>query len=140
LENHDPDGDIIIAEVVVIGPEKTMKFMYGTGKWKGIKGEAKGKTTAAGRPAAPETMQACSSILEHLSWQNKGLRNPAKIPISLEGGLLMSSTPFLFLVIDNHIVLYILYRYALCLRAMPCALYHSTNRLTPSPSSPWLIF
>ena len=59
----DPDGDIIIAEVVVIGPEKTMKFMHGTGKWKGIKGEAKGKTTAAGRPAAPETMQACSRYI-----------------------------------------------------------------------------
>jgi hypothetical protein len=56
----DPDGDVIIAELVVLGPEKTMKFMHGTGKWKGIKGEAKGKTTVAGRPAAPETFQACS--------------------------------------------------------------------------------
>ena len=59
----DPDGDIIIAEVVVLGPEKTMKFMHGTGKWKGIKGEAKGKTTVAGRPAAPETFQACSRYI-----------------------------------------------------------------------------
>jgi hypothetical protein len=56
----DPDGDVIIAELVVLGPEKTIKFMHGTGKWKGIKGEAKGKTTVAGRPAAPETFQACS--------------------------------------------------------------------------------
>jgi hypothetical protein len=56
----DPDGDIIIAEVVVLGPEKTMKFSYGTGKWKGIKGEAKGKTTAAGKPVVPGTFQACS--------------------------------------------------------------------------------
>ena len=56
----DPDGDIIIAELVVLGPEKTMKFLHGTGKWKGIKGEAKGKTTVAGRPAVPETIQACS--------------------------------------------------------------------------------
>ena len=36
----DPDGDVIIAELVVLGPEKTMKFIHGTGKWKGIKGEA----------------------------------------------------------------------------------------------------
>ena len=59
----DPDGDVIIAELVVLGPEKTIKFMHGTGKWKGIKGEAKGKTTVAGRPAAPETFQACSRYI-----------------------------------------------------------------------------
>ena len=56
----DPDGDFIVAEVVVLGPEKTMKFLDGTGKWKGIKGEAKGKTTAAGKPVAPGTFQGCS--------------------------------------------------------------------------------
>ena len=56
----DPDGDIIIAELVVLGPEKTMKFLHGTGKWKGIKGEAKGKTTATGKFIAPGTIQSCS--------------------------------------------------------------------------------
>jgi hypothetical protein len=56
----DPEGDIIIAEVVVLGPEKTMKFLHGTGKWKGIKGEAKGKTTAVGKFIAPGTIQSCS--------------------------------------------------------------------------------
>ena len=56
----DPDGDIIIAELVVLGPEKTMKFLHGTGKWKGIKGEAKGKTTAIGKFIAPGTIQSCS--------------------------------------------------------------------------------
>jgi hypothetical protein len=56
----DPDGDIIIAELVVLGPEKTIKFIHGTGKWKGIKGEAKGKTTAIGKFIAPGTIQACS--------------------------------------------------------------------------------
>jgi hypothetical protein len=56
----DPDGDIIIAEVVVLGPEKTMNFVHGTGKWKGIKGEGKGKTTATGKPVVPGTMQSCS--------------------------------------------------------------------------------
>ena len=56
----DSDGDVIVAETLVLGPEKTMKFLHGTGKWKGIKGEAKGKTTAAGKPAAPGTFQACS--------------------------------------------------------------------------------
>ncbi len=56
----DADGDVIIAELVVLGPEKTMKLIHGTGKWKGIKGEAKGKTTAIGKPVAPGTFQACS--------------------------------------------------------------------------------
>ena len=56
----DPEGDVIIAEVIVLGPEKTMKFLHGTGKWKGIKGEAKGKTTTAGKPVAPGTFQGCS--------------------------------------------------------------------------------
>jgi len=59
----DPDGDIIIAELVVLGPEKTMKFLHGTGKWKGIKGEAKGKTTAAGKPIVPGTFQGCSRYI-----------------------------------------------------------------------------
>ncbi len=56
----DPDGDFIIAEVVVLGPDKTLKFLQGTGKWKGIKGEAKGKTSAIGRMIEPGTIQSCS--------------------------------------------------------------------------------
>jgi len=56
----DLDGDVIVAEAVVLGPEKTMKFEHGTGKWKGIKGEAKGKTTATGKFIAPGTIQSCS--------------------------------------------------------------------------------
>jgi hypothetical protein len=57
---QDPDGDVVIAEVLVVGPEKTMTFLHGTGKWKGIKGSAKGKTTAAGKPVVPGTIQTCS--------------------------------------------------------------------------------
>ncbi len=57
---QDPDGDVVIADVLVVGPEKTMTFLHGTGKWKGIKGGAKGKTSAAGKMIAPGTFQACS--------------------------------------------------------------------------------
>jgi hypothetical protein len=60
---QDPDGDVVIAEVLVVGAEKTMTFLHGTGKWKGIKGGAKGKTIAAGKPAAPGTFQACSRYI-----------------------------------------------------------------------------
>jgi len=56
----DPDGDIIIAEVVVLGPEKTMTFLHGIGKWKGIKGGAKGKGITTGKFIVPGTFQACS--------------------------------------------------------------------------------
>jgi hypothetical protein len=56
----DRDGDVVVASVDVVGPEKTMTFLHGTGKWKGIKGGAKGKTTAAGKFIAPGTFQACS--------------------------------------------------------------------------------
>jgi hypothetical protein len=59
----DLDGDVIIAEAVVLGPEKTMKFLHGTGKWKGIQGEAKGKTTATGKFIAPGTIQTCSRYI-----------------------------------------------------------------------------
>jgi len=56
----DPDGDAIVASVDVIGPEKTMTFMHGTGKWKGIKGGAKGKGITGGKFIVPGTFQTCS--------------------------------------------------------------------------------
>ncbi len=57
---QDPDGDVVVAEVVVVGEEKTMTFLHGTEKWKGIKGGGKGKTTTVGKPIAPGTVQSCS--------------------------------------------------------------------------------
>jgi len=60
---QDPDGDVVIAEVLVVGPEKTMTLLHGTGKWKGTKGSAKGKTTAAGKPVVPGTIQTCSRYI-----------------------------------------------------------------------------
>ena len=57
---QDPDGDVVIAEVLVVGPEKTMTFLHGTGKWKGIKGGGKGKTTVVGKSVVPGTVQSCS--------------------------------------------------------------------------------
>ncbi len=56
----DPDGDAIVASVDVVGPEKTMTFMHGTGKWKGIKGGAKGKGITGGKFIVPGSFQACS--------------------------------------------------------------------------------
>ena len=56
----DPDGDAIVASVDVVGPEKTMTLMHGTGKWKGIKGRAKGKGITGGKFIVSSTFQACS--------------------------------------------------------------------------------
>jgi hypothetical protein len=56
----DPDGDVVVASVDIVGPEKTMRFLHGTGKWKGIKGGAKGKGITTGKFIAPGTFQACS--------------------------------------------------------------------------------
>jgi hypothetical protein len=56
----NPDGDAIVASVDVVGFEKTMTVLHGTGKWKGIKGEAKGKATTGGKFIVPGTFQACS--------------------------------------------------------------------------------
>ncbi len=37
----------------------TWKFFYGTGKWKGIKGEFKGKIVMSGKPIVEDTSQLC---------------------------------------------------------------------------------
>ncbi len=57
----DLDGDIFIMEGTWAEGEKaaTMKFIYGTGKWKGIKGEGKDEMIARGKPITPGTAQIC---------------------------------------------------------------------------------
>jgi ABC-type Fe3+-hydroxamate transport system substrate-binding protein len=61
----DSDGDVIIAQGMAIGHEKTLKLLRGTGKWKGIKGEAKGKIAAVGKDKSlmPGSFQACSRYI-----------------------------------------------------------------------------
>ena len=57
----DPDGDIFIMEGTMLEGEKaaTMKFIYGTGKWKGIKGEGKDQLITRGKAITPGTAQIC---------------------------------------------------------------------------------
>jgi hypothetical protein len=55
-----PDGDFTIIEWHGDGESgTTAKFFYGTGKWKGIKGEIKGKMFTTGKPIVPGTNQYC---------------------------------------------------------------------------------
>ena len=57
----DRDDDYVIMEFNESGPagqpEGTWKILYGTGKWKGIKGSGKHVHVGAGRPIKPGTNQ-----------------------------------------------------------------------------------
>ena len=57
----DRDGDIFIMEGIMAEGEKgaTMKFIYGTGKWNGIKGEGKDQQITRGKPITSGTAQMC---------------------------------------------------------------------------------
>ena len=58
----DSDGDFVVQENLRSpdATEATWKFLYGTGKWKGIKGEGKVRRIAIGKPISPGTSQYCT--------------------------------------------------------------------------------
>ena len=55
----DPDGDFFFMEGKAVGGEVIMKFLSGTGKWKGIKEEGRIKVITQGRRITPDTSQVC---------------------------------------------------------------------------------
>ncbi|MBM4402699.1 MAG: hypothetical protein FJ044_05645 [Candidatus Cloacimonetes bacterium] len=57
----DPDGDFVFTENIALPDEKEgrFKFLLGTGKWKGIKGEGKVLAITSGKPIKPGTTQTC---------------------------------------------------------------------------------
>lgn len=58
----DPSGDFFVVEVSQIGPERDWKFLYGTGKWKGVTGGGKAIMITRGKPISPGTSQYCLKI------------------------------------------------------------------------------
>lgn len=56
----DPDGDVTVGEATVDGAERTWKFLFGTGKWKGITGGGKNWAVTKGKPVTPGTSQGCN--------------------------------------------------------------------------------
>jgi hypothetical protein len=54
----DPDGDYFFVEVSG-GKDATVKFLYGTGKWKGITGTGKFESVARGKSMEPGTFHGC---------------------------------------------------------------------------------
>jgi hypothetical protein len=58
------DGEIIIWEFSEDSQSGTItKAIYGTGKWKGVKGEYKAKRITAAKPIAPNTDQYCEKVV-----------------------------------------------------------------------------
>ena len=55
----DLDGDYFFVEISG-GKSATVKFLYGTGKWKGITGTGKFESIARGKPIMPGTYQGCA--------------------------------------------------------------------------------
>ena len=55
----DPDGDFFFMEGRAVEGEVIMKFLSGTGKWKGIKGEGRIKVITRGKRITPDTNQVC---------------------------------------------------------------------------------
>jgi hypothetical protein len=61
-----PDGEFIIWELYGDSESKTTtgKAIYGTGKWKNVKGERKTSTIASGRPFVPNsTLAMCLKVV-----------------------------------------------------------------------------
>ena len=54
----DPDGDYFFVEVSG-GKNADIRFLYGTGKWKGITGTGKFERIARGKAIEPGTFQGC---------------------------------------------------------------------------------
>ena len=57
----DSDGDFVVQEnfYSLEGKEATWKFLYGTGKWKGIEGSGKTTVVIRPKPIVPGTRQGC---------------------------------------------------------------------------------
>jgi len=55
----DPDGDVVIWDLIIDGPVDTLKAIQGTGKWKGIKAEGKAAVISKAKPITSDTRQVC---------------------------------------------------------------------------------
>jgi hypothetical protein len=55
----DPDGDVVLWEVAVNGPDDAYRAVHGTGKWKGIKAEGAAALLTKAKPISPELRQVC---------------------------------------------------------------------------------
>jgi hypothetical protein len=61
-KHQDPNGDYYVLEMTLVGGEYDCKFIYGTGKFRGITGTAKAVGFTKAKPISPGTGQNCSKI------------------------------------------------------------------------------
>jgi len=61
-KHMDPSGDFYVVESSQVGTETSWKFIYGTGKFKGITGGGKALRFTKGKPISPGTSQYCVKI------------------------------------------------------------------------------
>jgi hypothetical protein len=59
---QDPNGDVYVTEASQVGTEGDWKFIYGTGKFKGLTGSGKFYRITKGKPVSPGTSQVCTKI------------------------------------------------------------------------------
>ncbi len=57
-----PNGDFYVLEGTIAGSDVDWKFIYGTGKFKGISGGGKSIRYTKGRPVTPGATQLCSKV------------------------------------------------------------------------------
>lgn len=58
----EPNGEFLVVEVLQSGMERDWKFLYGTGKWKGVSGGGKAYPFTKGKPVTPGSSQGCAKI------------------------------------------------------------------------------
>jgi len=58
----EPSGDFAVVEISQVGMERDWKYLYGTGKWKGVTGGGKAFPFTKGKPITPGTSQGCTKI------------------------------------------------------------------------------
>ncbi len=61
-KHMDPSGDFYVIESSLGGTEVGWKFIYGTGKFKGITGGGKAVRFTKGKPISPGTSQYCVKV------------------------------------------------------------------------------
>jgi hypothetical protein len=65
----DPSGDFLVVEISQGGMERDWKYLYGTGKWKGVTGGGKAIPFTKGQPVSPGTIQNCTKITGTYEWK-----------------------------------------------------------------------
>jgi hypothetical protein len=80
----DPDGDYVLSEATAVGPATkpvwSSRFIYGTGKWKGIQGSAQVVPITKRAPLVDGTWQSCNRVTGTFVLPKQSGGRPAEDP------------------------------------------------------------